>query len=263
MNRVDPLDDLLDEVQPPPPPADFAAKIAANAAVHPQSSLARDTWNRRVTGAPHRTLATFVAVTLLVASAVAVAIGSGQGLEALRKVPLIAPAIERVAPRHPPVADLAEHRPPTMPSAPASAPAAPAVSGPLPMSDRQLRTPPRQIVRHRLEPASRAVRQRVHRTIPERRAAGRPVPPLRKRLRDARSAAVAGRTGMPGPEQTEAAPFPPEWQDAPAFPSFEEWRAARRERMRRYLQSLSPEERRQFREESREDRERAPNPGPP
>lgn len=303
MNRPDPLDRLLDEVQPPPPPADFAARIAANATAQPQTPAAREPRDRRGAWARrHRTLATFIAANLLVASAVAAAIVSGQGLEPLRRVPLIAPVIERIAPRHHHMVKMTELRPHVAvhPAAALPAPQPAAAATPLPVLDQQLRArqaalagivqrreaaglpvPPRlraraelqdlrrqavehriagepvppalrkQIVRHRLAVAPPAVRRQVREAIRERRATGQPVPPMPQLLRDARGA------GMSGPERAEALPPAPDWRDAPSFPSFEEWRAARRERMRRYVQSLSPEERRQFWQQRPEERERA------
>ncbi|QHL90282.1 hypothetical protein GVO57_04805 [Sphingomonas changnyeongensis] len=95
---TDPLDRMLDALRVPEPDPGFEARIAARAVAGAQD---RPGWRRggqagrRRWLARHRTLASFIGANLVAAGAVAAALVSGVEIA---KLPLIAPAIEAVAP---------------------------------------------------------------------------------------------------------------------------------------------------------------------
>lgn len=158
---IDPLDRMLGALRVPEPDAGFEARIAARAMAGVQE---RPGWRRggqagrRRWLARHRTLASFIGANLVAAGAVAAALVSGVEIT---KLPLIAPAIEAVAPARAPSPPRGPRRPVPLsadagaaPADPAAMPAAPDPPG--------LARPPAAIARIReLEAAGVAIPPRL------------------------------------------------------------------------------------------------------
>lgn len=242
MTRVDSLNQMLDEIRPAPLPADFAARIAAQAAAPPPPSRRKTFRDRRVACLRHpRALTSAAATGLFAVSAIAAMLANGE----FRGPPPLAATIERMAdstskPEAPPARPaVTVIVPPPLPS-PAldAAPAAAQVAAQLASS-----APMRPLLKsHR--PAHRLALASVPKgKLRKARRSGEPIPLLPPGFSDASPERLA-RADEPAPALAEA-------PRRPAVTSYAELAAERRARMREYLRGLSPDELKQLRREER------------